>query len=225
MTIDEINNHSNSPDYIKESVKNAELNLKKYRINNKRFKEKMMEKRIYIVRHCKAEGQSHDAPLTPIGYEHANNLAQLFDNIKIDRIISSPFRRAIQTIEPTIQSKNLSLEIDNRLSERTLSSKDLPDWLEKLELTFSDLDLKYEGGESSKEAMNRIVNLIEEVKNDHFDHTIIVTHGNIMTLLLKHFNNDFSFEHWSKLSNPDVFVLTINHTFRIERIWNESNHI
>jgi 2,3-bisphosphoglycerate-dependent phosphoglycerate mutase len=181
-----------------------------------------MEKKIYIVRHCKAEGQSLDAPLTSIGYEQANNLAQLFNNIKIDRIISSPFRRAIQSIEPTIQSKNLNLEIDNRLSERTLSSKDLPDWLEKLELTFSDLDLKYEGGESSKEAMNRIVNLIDEVKNDY---TIIVTHGNIMSLLIKHFNNDFSFEHWSKLSNPDVFVLTINHSFQIKRIWNEANHI
>ena len=50
-------------------------------------------------------------------------------------------------------SHNLEVEIDERLSERMLSSVSLSDWLEKLEATFYDLDLKFEGGESSKEAM------------------------------------------------------------------------
>jgi len=179
-----------------------------------------MEKRIYIIRHCAAEGQPSEARLTSLGIKQSIKLSEFFEAKSINRIISSPFLRAIKTIEPISQRKNLSIEIDNRLSERILSTQDYPDWLEKLEKTFDDLDVKYEGGESSIEAMNRIVQLIEEVVCSDYLNTIIVTHGNLMSLLLKHFDHEFGFENWKNLSNPDVYLIRMKelHT-SVKRIW------
>jgi 2,3-bisphosphoglycerate-dependent phosphoglycerate mutase len=179
-----------------------------------------MPKNIYIVRHCEALGQPPESKLTEKGYEQAIELAQIFSNTPIDRILSSPFLRAIQSVEPLSKETNINIELDNRLAERTLSSIDLPDWLEKLNATFDDLDLKYEGGESSKEAMERIVSVVEEAFDSDMENTIIVTHGNVMSLLLKNYYDSFGFNHWKNLSNPDVFLLSkSNNEVKMERLW------
>ncbi|MET3696514.1 2,3-bisphosphoglycerate-dependent phosphoglycerate mutase [Bacillus oleivorans] len=181
-----------------------------------------MLKKIYVVRHCEAQGQPSESQLTEEGLKQAKYLVDFFSNTKIDRIISSPFLRAIQSVEPLSEKTNIKIEIDERLSERTLSTTDLPDWYEKLKATFKDMDLKFEGGESSKEAMNRIVNVVKEVIKSGTGNTLIVSHGNIISLLLKNYNNDFDFECWKNLSNPDVFQINcINNEVNFERIWDE----
>lgn len=184
-----------------------------------------MQKKIYIVRHCAAQGQPPESPLTEQGLTQAKQLGEFFIHAKIDRIISSPFLRAIQTVEPVSKSTTSHIEIDNRLAERILSTTDLPDWYEKLSATFDNMELTFEGGESSQEAMNRIVNVVEEVLESGAKETVIVSHGNIISLLLKHYNPDFNFECWKNLSNPDVFLLTYEESeVRLNRIWNEREY-
>ncbi|PEF36898.1 histidine phosphatase family protein [Bacillus sp. AFS094228] len=185
-----------------------------------------MLKKIYIVRHCEAQGQPSESTLTEKGSKQAKYLVDFFSDAKIDRIISSPFLRAIQSVEPLSEKTNIKIEIDERLSERTLSTTDLPDWYEKLKETFNDMKLKFEGGESSQEAMNRIVNVVEEVFKSGTENTVIVSHGNIISLLLMNYNSDFDFECWRNLSNPDVFQLTFTkNDVNMERIWQEETII
>jgi len=176
---------------------------------------------IYVIRHCLAQGQSPDAPLTQTGMRQAESLADFFKDTTIHRILSSPFLRAVQSIEAISKEKGIQIEIEHRLSERLLSTKDLPDWYEKLQATFMDMDLSFDGGESSKEAMDRIVNVVEEAVARNVENTLLVSHGNIITLLLKHYNKDIDYQCWKDLSNPDVFVLQVKHNnIVIERIWN-----
>ncbi|WP_141993169.1 histidine phosphatase family protein [Bacillus sp. B4EP4a] len=52
-----------------------------------------MHKQVYIVRHCKAQGQPSESQLTEKGSKQAKYLVEFFSNTKIDRIISSPFLR------------------------------------------------------------------------------------------------------------------------------------
>ncbi|MYL32577.1 histidine phosphatase family protein [Pontibacillus yanchengensis] len=182
-----------------------------------------MGKSLYVIRHCKAEGQAFDEQLTDEGHKQAQQLRDLFSTVQVDRIISSPYTRALQSIKPLSGAKRVEIETDSRLEERRLSSKQLPDWLEKLESTFSNMDLAYEGGESSREATARVVQLMEECKADqNVESIIIVTHGNLMSLLLNHFSQDFGFEGWKKLSNPDVYVVQLGEDgTNVKRIWEE----
>lgn len=181
-----------------------------------------LNKNIYIIRHCEAEGQSEDAPLTVKGLEQAEKLSDFFYNKKVDHIISSPFLRAIQTIQPLANRLNLEIQIDNRLSECLLSSMPMSDWLDKLHATFDNLDLKYSGGESSKEAMDRIVNVVIDSLESGHESTVIVTHGNIMSLLLHHFDKNFGFEQWKELTNPDVYLLnSFDEKINYTRLWDE----
>ena len=177
-----------------------------------------MEKVIYVIRHCSAEGQAPDADLTADGVVQAENLVKLFEEVEVDQIISSPFVRARRSAEPLAEAKSIHIEQDSRLSERVLSSHDLKDWLVKLEKTYSDFHLKYEGGESSSEAMVRIGNVVDGLEAG--SRTVLVTHGNLMALLLGGFDDRFGFKAWQALTNPDVFALRItDNGTEVKRIW------
>lgn len=67
-------------------------------------------KKIYIVRHCKAEGQASNSPLTEIGFKQAEELDAFFNNVPVERIISSPYMRAVQTIQPLAERLNVKLK-------------------------------------------------------------------------------------------------------------------
>ncbi|MBO0992694.1 histidine phosphatase family protein [Bacillus sp. SD088] len=179
-----------------------------------------MNKNIYIIRHCEAKGQSPDSLLTEKGFMQAKALADFLSDMKVDRIISSPFLRAIQTIKPFAEKMDLDIETDSRLTERVLSSMSFPDWQEKLETTFEDMDLKYEGGESSNEAQNRIVEVLNDILASDSEHILIVAHGGIISLLLRQYDQNFGFEQWKKLSNPDVYLVRIlQKDCYIKRLW------
>jgi 2,3-bisphosphoglycerate-dependent phosphoglycerate mutase len=174
-------------------------------------------KTLYVVRHCKAEGQEADAPLTPEGVAQSDSLADSLATANIERIISSPYIRATQSIAPLARRLNLAVELDVRLVERVLCSGSRPDWRELLRASFSDLDLSFEGGESSREAMRRAVAVVTDIQRHSAQSTLLVTHGNLMALLLKHFDDSIGFAEWCALSNPDVYRVGLTQPFSIRR--------
>ncbi|WP_274365590.1 histidine phosphatase family protein [Paenibacillus thermotolerans] len=177
-------------------------------------------KHVYIVRHCKAEGQAADAPLTAEGVRQAEKLAEFFSDKPIDYIVSSPFDRAYRTVKPLADRLGLEIAMDERLTERILSGGNRPDWRELLRNTFDDLDLRYVGGEASSTAMGRAVSAVTEVLNSGYKNVVIVTHGNLMSLLLKYYDSRIGFAEWEALSNPDVYRLSfVEDIPSIHRVW------
>lgn len=175
---------------------------------------------IYIVRHCKAEGQSPSANLTDEGYLQAEMLSEFLYDKNIEYIVSSPFIRALQSISPLAERLQLRVMTDARLSERILCNEDHPNWREMLRNTFYDLELCYTGGETSTSAMNRALSVIADVKFNKLNSVVIVTHGNLMSLLLKYYDNTFGFEEWERLSNPDIYHLEFDGvSTSLQRIW------
>ena len=176
--------------------------------------------KVYIIRHCEAEGQAPEAMLTATGMEARKRLADFLIPYQIEEVISSPYERAIQTIEMFIQDNGIPFKVDERLKERVLSSENLVDWLEKLQQTYIDYDLKFTGGESSNEAVNRMIELVNELRQGNHASVAIVTHGNIMSLLINHYNGDFGFNEWKHLSNPDVYEINFkSKDIKANRIW------
>ncbi|MGG4108138.1 histidine phosphatase family protein [Paenibacillus lautus] len=177
-------------------------------------------KNVIIVRHCKAEGQAVDAPLTVQGIKQALELAEFLSDKGIDHIVSSPYRRACDTIKPLANLIGVEVVMDERLTERVLSGCNEPAWREMLRQTYDDLDLCYEGGESSRTAMHRAVRVVEEVLQNSSQNAVIVSHGNLISLLLKYYDNRIGFDEWEALTNPDVYQLNFHSdVLVIQRIW------
>lgn len=180
--------------------------------------------KLILVRHSETEGQHEDSPLTKHGVRQSQVLAQFLDRsgYDINKIISSPFLRAIETIKPFAHKKGLTIQTDDRLEERILSHEPLDDWEEVLHDTFQDHDLKMNGGESSKEAKQRVLSLIEELEHQDLGNVLLVTHGNLLALLLQKYNHEIGFYHWKRLSRPDVFVVQkFAGEYTVERVWDQ----
>ena len=179
-------------------------------------------KTIYLVRHASAEGQPIEAPLTDQGRKQALALVDFFKRKEIDIIISSPFKRAIDTIKPLSNSMNVNILEDSRLGERVLSTVSFEDWRDKLKQSFDDFDLVFEGGESHTAGMERAKSLLEEVLCSEEDHILLVSHGNMTTLLMRFFNENFGYDCLMEMTNPDVFELVVSDEKTIlNRIWDD----
>ncbi|MCP3748023.1 MULTISPECIES: histidine phosphatase family protein [Paenibacillus] len=178
-------------------------------------------KKIYFVRHAQATGQEPDARLTDEGTRQAEQLADFMENVGVEYIVSSPWIRAVRTIQPLAERRQLQVYTDLRLQERVLSGEHLDHWLDVLEQTYLDEDLKLEGGESSREAADRGIQLVQELIERAEKTVIIVTHGALLSLLIRHYDPQFGFEEWKKLSNPDIYLLELKEAeAKIHRVWN-----
>ncbi|TLS52547.1 histidine phosphatase family protein [Paenibacillus antri] len=180
-------------------------------------------KTIYLIRHCKAAGQEAEAPLTEQGLEQSERLAEALKEMQIEKVVSSPFRRAVHSVEPLTRRLGIDVAVDARLSERVLSGRDLPDWMDHLLRSFEEMDVALEGGESSRMATERALAVVKELANGEANVVAVATHGNLMALLLKAFDASVGFETWKALSNPDVYRLSFldGNFVEMERVWVE----
>ncbi len=158
--------------------------------------------------------------LTPEGLKQSELLANFLLPFNIDHIISSPFIRARQSIEPLAKRLRLDVHLDARLVERQLGVLPHADWLKCLKDTFEDLDLTFPKGESSNNIIARASSVFTDANSSDQSNIVIVTHGNFMSLLLRIFDPTFGFEQWSALTNPDVYKLECGaNSNMLNRVW------
>ena len=78
---------------------------------------------VYLVRHAKAKRRAswtkpdHLRPLTKVGRSQAKALTTLFEAQPFSRLLSSPYIRCVQTLEPLAQTRGLQIESADELGE------------------------------------------------------------------------------------------------------------
>ena len=176
---------------------------------------------VVLVRHCQATGQQPDAPLTDEGARQAQRLAEFLAGYPVDFVATSRYRRARRTIEPYAENSGLPIHQDHRLNERVLSTEPLANWEEFVRRSFDDPDLCGPGGESAAHVLRRAQAALDEILDRGHRLPLLVTHGNLMALLLHSLDATFGFQGWQSLTNPDVY-LVIRRTDgggKFERVW------
>ncbi|GAK02709.1 phosphoglycerate mutase family 2 [Geomicrobium sp. JCM 19037] len=81
-----------------------------------------MDQTIYLVRHAHANYQADERTreLSERGMKERQLLADYFEGISITAIVSSPYRRAVQTVETVAEKKGLPITCDERFRERLI---------------------------------------------------------------------------------------------------------
>ena len=80
---------------------------------------------ILLLRHAHAgdrsrwEGDDRARPLTERGVNQAQGLVSTYDGRAIDRILTSPWTRCVQTVEPLAAALHLDVEVEDALGEGT----------------------------------------------------------------------------------------------------------
>jgi 2,3-bisphosphoglycerate-dependent phosphoglycerate mutase len=170
---------------------------------------------IVLVRHADAVAPSdpryeeNDRPLTGAGRRDAERLADELSAEPVATIYSSPYPRAVQTVEPLSRRLGADISLVDDLGERLLSRHALPDWREPLERSWRDFGYALEDGESSAQAQRRVTAVLATLRRRHPAARIVVAgHGNLIALALHAIVPDqVDFEFWAAMPTPAVYVL------------------
>jgi len=188
-----------------------------------------MKTTLYMVRHAEstyAHGQERTRGLSEEGWKAAARVAEIFAEIEVHFMASSPYARAKQTIQLIAERKSLVIAEYEELAERLIAGPDRHEpWdvvKEAIRRSFDDKDFALEGGESTLRAQRRALPVILKLLGEHRGQRIVIgTHGNIMTIILNHFDERYGFEFWQAATQPDIYKLTFegDRLERVDRLW------
>ena len=152
----------------------------------------MAQKNLYLIRHGKAsmEGSDRERLLDADGIVQASSLCQKikkkFENQKI-RIISSPFKRAMQTIENLSQDLDIKIEKSDALEEINIGKDQQLSKHQIIEKLWSDKSFKVKNGSSQSEHVEKIKNDINKILENFYKsdyNLILISHGNSIGIIL-----------------------------------------
>ncbi|PAD66458.1 histidine phosphatase family protein [Bacillus sp. 7586-K] len=187
-----------------------------------------MPTNIYLVRHAHSTYTPNELgrPLSAKGLADAERIINILWKEKVDQIISSPYKRAIQTVEGIANFLGKEIILEDGFKERTLSTKPLPeDFQTAIKKVWEDPTFSFEGGESNQIAQKRGITAILKVLETYEGENIVVgTHGNIMVLMMNYFNEKYHFSFWQDLEMPDIYRLTFENKDlkEVKRIWSRA---
>ncbi|MEO4053890.1 histidine phosphatase family protein [Solibacillus sp. CAU 1738] len=184
-----------------------------------------MHTTIYFIRHADSHfvlGKERERPLSEEGVLAAGKLVSSLQNVHFDAVFSSPYKRAIQTLDGLVDPVDIILEED--LRERTLKG---PYKLtaEEIDLaikqSFENVDYCLDGGESVRQVQYRALPVIFGIlENQNYNTVAIGTHGNIMTSIINYFDDTIGYSFWKSTKKPDIHKLVFNsfHLISIKKI-------
>ncbi|MDY7043147.1 histidine phosphatase family protein [Virgibacillus sp. M23] len=165
---------------------------------------------IYLVRHAHSTStpDEYNRTLSAQGVIAASQVTDKLTKENIHHVYSSPYRRAIQTIEGTARQLDKTIGLIENVKERILSDKPVKDFQTAITKVWGNYDFAFTGGESNYEAQHRGVKSIFELLEIHQNENIVIgTHGNIMVLIMNYFDRRYDFSFWEKLEMPAIYKL------------------
>ncbi|MGV2686506.1 histidine phosphatase family protein, partial [Clostridium perfringens] len=110
------------------------------------------------------------------------------------------------------------------LRERKVGDSQGHSFLDAKKILFQDPTTSFPGGESSKTAQSRAIQVLEEILNTHIGKRVVIgTHGDIMTIMLHHYDQRFDYLFWQGMTLPDIYRVEFEEgrLVNIARLWSE----
>lgn len=167
--------------------------------------------KVYYVRHAEPNYDNHDdvlRELTPKGLEDRKLVTKFLTDKEINVAVSSPFRRAVDTIKEFTDLKELEIEIIDGFRERKVDSGWIDDFTSFTQKQWDDFTYKLSDGECLQEVQERnvsaLLKLIEQYKEKNI---VIGGHGTALSTIINYFDASFGYEEFSKIKNKMPWIV------------------
>jgi 2,3-bisphosphoglycerate-dependent phosphoglycerate mutase len=184
---------------------------------------------IYMVRHGESpynEGNERTRGLTPKGKIDIEKVTKLLKDEGIDMIISSPYNRAILSVEGLAECLKLDIKVFEDLRERHFASYRIEnaELMSSIRESFDDPNYSFPGGESNADCQKRAISVLKSIMKEHSGKKIAIgTHGLVMTMMMSYFDPSLDFEFLNQLKKPDIYKMQFENLEleEVTRMWNE----
>ena len=154
---------------------------------------------VYFVRHAQSDIAVHDdriRPLTKKGWIDRNLVADFLYDKGIDIVLSSPYKRAIDTVDVFAKNKGLEIEIVEDFREKKSAGmfKDI-DFIHYIQSQWSDFSYRLADGECLAEVQKRNIAALNEALVKYKDKNIVIgTHGTALSTIINYYDNTYGLD-------------------------------
>lgn len=158
---------------------------------------------VFFVRHAEPNYDNHDdmlRELSPKGLADRSKVTDFLFSKDIDVVLSSPFKRAVDTVKDFADSKGLSIEIVDDFRERRVDSVWIEDFSAFSRRQWDDFSYKLSDGECLKEVQERNISALNEVLSRYSGKNIVIgSHGTALSTMINYYDPSFGFADFDKI--------------------------
>jgi 2,3-bisphosphoglycerate-dependent phosphoglycerate mutase len=167
---------------------------------------------LVLVRHAESQPPEPglpdppERPLTAGGLLAARELVPALLALRPDVVVSSPLRRAWQTVEPLARALGAPVAVRDDLRE--WDSGLVPDdsWAEAYAWSWDNPSLAHDGGESLDDLTERALTVLRDLAETHRGSVVVVgTHGTFLSRALGGLGHDVDWPFCHGLPSPVVY--------------------
>ncbi|NUS93873.1 MAG: histidine phosphatase family protein [Nocardia sp.] len=150
-----------------------------------------MRTSIFLVRHAQSVPPAPNGPdelhrpLTETGRIQANRLAVSLADLAPGIVLSSPYLRAVRTVEPAARRWNLPIHTDRELREWDSGIDPTPDYERRYRQSWARPQWARPGAESLHELTERALRTLTDIIDDPPDRPVVIgSHGTFIARAL-----------------------------------------
>lgn len=160
-----------------------------------------MKTTVYFVRHAQSDNTNKDEmtrPLTEKGLQDRMLALEYLKDKQIDAIYSSPYLRAVTTVQPLADHLGLPVVTEPAFRERaTGDTAGIEDFAR---LQWSDKNFAAPGGESFLQVQGRVGKAFMALNAKHRGETYVVgCHGMMLGTVVNYFDKSFEYEQFQQV--------------------------
>ena len=166
---------------------------------------------VYFVRHAQPNYDNHDdltRELTEKGLADRMKVVSALQDTVIDAVLSSPYKRAVDTVQPLADLRRLTVKTDADFRERKVGDGWLEDFTSFAKRQWSDFDFALEHGESLRQVQSRNLAALTRVLKQYPDKTVVIgTHGTALSTLVECFSPGFGYAGFDRIRGVMPWVV------------------
>ena len=166
---------------------------------------------VYFIRHAEPNYENHDdmsRELSAKGMEARNLVTKFLADKDIDVILSSPFKRAVDTVREFAEYKGLNINIVNDFRERKIDNIWIEDFTAFCKSQWADFDFKLSDGECLNEVQKRNIAALNDVLLKYEGKNIVVgSHGTALSTIINYYDKSFGYSEYDKIKGLMPWVV------------------
>lgn len=158
---------------------------------------------VYFVRHAEPNFDNHDdelRELTEKGLEDRKLVTEYLSDKSIDVVLSSPYKRSVDTVMDFANRYNIEIERINDFRERKVDSEWIEDFTEFCKRQWADFSYKYTDGETLAEVQKRNISALKKVLEQYENKNIVIgSHGTALSTIINYYDSTYGYEDFDKI--------------------------
>ena len=171
--------------------------------NMRMYKEGKQMTTVYFVRHAEPNYNNHDdmaRELSPKGLEDRRLVTEFLADKKVDVVLSSPFKRAVDTVKDFADKYGFEVTCVDNFKERRIDSVWIEDFNSFCKNQWNDFGYKLSDGESLDEVQARNIAALNKVLEQYKDKTVVIgSHGTALSTIINYCDKTFGYEEFNRI--------------------------